>query len=276
MPDQIRRGYSIEVTTPSSGYDDELLKFHLEQASALLPGPDYYSVLRWIHEIVKPANYVEIGVRQGDSLRAALPDTTCVAVDPLPALAGPLPPRTQVFPITSDAFFQSYDLSSLIGAPRFSLAFIDGLHLFEQVLLDFINLEKLAGSESIIILHDCLPLDRVTSERIRTTHFYSGDVWKLPMCLKVHRPDLRLVTIRTAPTGLCLVGRMDPRSDLLSRNYAQYVAEYGPRNFNYYEGHPEQMPENIPNTFEAVSGWIDSLIRERDREAGPSHKSSAS
>src|ERR1022692_2164711 len=122
------------------------------------------------------------------------------------------------------------------------------------------------------ILHDCLPLDRITSERVRTTHFYSGDVWKLPMCPKVHRPDLRMVTIRTPPTGLCLVSRLDPGSDLLVRNYAEYVAEYTPLDFDYYKDHPEQMPENIPNTFAAVSGWIDSLIRERDPAVDRSHK----
>ncbi|HZL70643.1 MAG TPA: class I SAM-dependent methyltransferase [Candidatus Limnocylindrales bacterium] len=260
------------VVLPSSEYDDELLKIHLQQASEALPGPDYYTVLRWIHEILRPANYVEIGVRQGGSLRAALPDTTCIAIDPLPALAGPLPPRTHVLPITSDAFFESYNPCDLLGTPHFSLAFIDGLHLFEQVLWDFIHLERLAGSSSIIILHDCLPLDRITSERVRTTHFYSGDVWKLPMCLKVHRPDLRMVTIRTPPTGLCLVSRLDPGSDLLVRNYAEYVAEYTPLDFDYYKDHPEQMPENIPNTFAAVSGWIDSLIRERDPAVDRSHK----
>src|SRR5208283_2381968 len=73
--DGICRGYSISVVPPPSEYDDELLKVHLQQASDALPGPDYYTVLRWIHEVLRPANYVEIGVRQGDSLRAALPDT---------------------------------------------------------------------------------------------------------------------------------------------------------------------------------------------------------
>lgn len=269
MLDGICRGYSIGVIQPPPEYDDELLKVHLQQASKALPGPDYYTVLRWIHEILKPASYVEIGVRQGDSLRTALPDTTCIAVDPLPALVGPLPARTQVLPITSDTFFKSYDLSVLLGAPHYSLAFIDGLHLFEQTLLDFIHLERLASHSSIIMLHDCLPLDRVTAERVRTTHFYSGDVWKLPMCLTVHRPDLRLVTIRTAPTGLCLVGRLDPTSNLLEKGYTGYLAEYTPLDFDYYKDHPEQMPENIPNTFAAVSSWIGSLLQETGSGGGP-------
>jgi hypothetical protein len=266
---RIRCRYSIGVALLPSEYDQELLKVHLRQASDALPGPDYYTVLRWIHEILRPSNYVEIGVRQGDSLRAALPDSTCIAVDPTPALVGPLPPRTRLLPITSDTFFKSYDLCGLLGVSHFSLAFIDGLHLFEQALLDFIHLEKLARHSSIVMLHDCLPLDRITSERTRTTHFYSGDVWKLPMCLTVHRPDLRAVTIRTAPTGLCLVSRMDPSSSLLDRHYAEYVAEYTPLDFDYYRDNPEQMPESIPNTFAAVRSWIGSLLQETESGGGP-------
>jgi hypothetical protein len=248
------------VIPPPSEYDDELLQVHLRQASDALPGPDYYTVLRWVHEILRPATYVEIGVRRGDSLRVALPDTNCIAVDPVPALEGPLPLRTQILPITSDTLFESYDLSGLLGASHISLAFIDGLHLFEQALSDFIHLERLANRSSIIMLHDCLPLDRMTSDRTRTTHFYSGDVWKLPMCLTVHRPDLRLVTIKTAPTGLCLVSHMDSGSDLLNRNYAEYVAEYAPLDFDYYRDHPGKMPATIPNTFTEVRDWITSVL----------------
>jgi hypothetical protein len=261
--------YSIRMVSPPLEYDDELLKVHLQRASDALPGPNYYTVLGWIHEILRPANYVEIGTRRGDSLRAALPDTTCIAVDPMPALEGPLPPRTRVLPITSDTFFRSYDLSRLLGALHFSLAFIDGLHLFEQALLDFIHLEKHASRKSVVMLHDCLPLDRLTSERIRTTHFYSGDIWKLPMCLTVHRPDVHMVTIRTAPTGLCLVGRMDRKSDILDKRYPEYVAEYAPLDFDYYRDHPEQMPNTIPNTFNAVRGWIGSLLQETGSDGGP-------
>ena len=112
--------------------------------------------------------------------------------------------------MTSDSFFNTYDLAQVLRTPYFSLAFIDGLHLFEQALRDFIHLERFASHKSIILLHDCLPLDRATSDRIRTTHFYSGDVWKLPMCLKKHAQNLRIATIRTRPTGLCLVSHFDP------------------------------------------------------------------
>ena len=46
-----------------------------------------------------------------------------------------------IYELTSDEFFARYDLSELLGGPV-ELAFIDGLHLFEQVLRDFVNLER--------------------------------------------------------------------------------------------------------------------------------------
>jgi Methyltransferase domain len=256
------------ASTPPE-YDDELLRLHLEEAAAALPGPDYYTVLRWIHQLVQPTTYVEIGVRQGESLRAALPDTRCVAVDPTPALTGALPSDTRVFPMTSDSFFDTHNLAEIIDSPHFSLAFIDGLHLFEQALRDFIHLERFADRKSIILLHDCLPLDRVTSERTRTTHFYSGDVWKLTMCLKTHGQTLRMATIRTGPTGLCLVSNFDPNHPGLPERYDAYLTEFLPLGFDDYRKHPERMPDMYANSFEAVRDCLAYLMTGVSR-GGPS------
>src|SRR6266853_5345269 len=121
---------------PPASFDDDLHHERLAQVARLLPGPDYYTVLRWIHEILKPTNYLEIGVRRGDSLRLKLPDTTGIGVDPEPALKGETPPKTHLFSMTSNEFFQRHRLSELIGTSCLALAFIDGLHLFEQALQD--------------------------------------------------------------------------------------------------------------------------------------------
>jgi hypothetical protein len=193
-------------------------------------------------------------------LRAALPKTKCVGIDPEPTVEGTLPPDTRVFSMTSDRFFESYNLAEVLGAKNFSLAFIDGLHLFEQALTDFIHLERFAARRSIIMIHDSLPLDRATSDRVRTTHFYSGDVWKLVMCLKARRKDLRLTTIRTGPTGLCLISRLDPHSDILARDFDRVVAEYLPLDFRDYEGRSHQMPDTVENSFAAVQCSIAGLL----------------
>ncbi len=170
--------------------------------------------------------------------------------------------------MTSDTFFNTHDLAEVLRTPHFSLAFIDGLHLFEQALRDFIHLERFASHKSIILLHDCLPLDRVTSERIRTTHFYSGDVWKLPMCLKKHGQDLRIATIRTGPTGLCLVSHFNPGVRALRDPYDAYLAEYLSLSFDDYRKHPEQMPNTWGNSFEAVRACIAHLFQ-KEPPGGP-------
>jgi hypothetical protein len=244
----------------TSPYDDALRDTHIAQAAAALPGPDYYTVLGWIHQILRPATYVEIGIRHGDSLRAALPETRCVGIDPEPTVNAPLPPDTGVFAMTSDSFFADYNLAEVLGQPNFSLAFIDGLHLFEQALLDFIHLERFASRRSIIMIHDSLPLDRATSDRVRTTHFYSGDIWKLAMCLKARRQDLRLTTIRTGPTGLCLISRLDPDSDVLVRSFDEVVSEYVALDFKDYKDRSQQMPHTVENDYAAVRSCIAGLL----------------
>ena len=241
-------------------FDNELLKEHLALAAERLPGPDYYTILRWIHERLRPANYVEIGIRKGDSLRLALNETRCIGVDPVPCMPEPLPENMNVFTMTSDEFFKSQHLPDLIEAPAFSLAFIDGLHLFEQALRDFINLERFASSESIVMLHDCLPLDALSADRTRTTHFYSGDVWKLTMCLKIHRPDLMMKMIRTPPTGLCLVGNLDPHSQRLNLNYDGYVSEYLPLSYADFDARRGDMPASIGNTREEVTACVAQML----------------
>src|SRR5215831_15245959 len=131
------------------------LLHHWRQVSRTLPGPDHLTVLRWIRAALQPPNYVEIGVRWGHSLRASSPGTRCIGIDPHPRLIRRPRPNIRIFPMTSDAFFESYNLAEVLEEPHFSLAFIDGLHLFEQAYTDFMNLERFAGPDSVIVLHDC-------------------------------------------------------------------------------------------------------------------------
>ena len=232
---------------------------HVESAKRALPGPGYRAVLVWIHRALKPSSYLEIGVNKGESLRAARPETICVGIDPMPMLDTPPDARTRLFRMTSDEFFASQHLPQLLGRDHFSLAFIDGLHLFEQALLDFIHLERFAGKDSVIILHDCLPLDSATSDRTRTTEFYSGDVWKLALCLRETRPDLQMVIVPTAPTGLCIVSGLDPASTVLEREYERCLAAYLSLTFDDYRTRASHMPPAIANTKAAVMSYVGGL-----------------
>jgi hypothetical protein len=235
--------------------DPEQLSAHLAETQRRFPGPAYYQVLATIHAHLRPANYVEIGVDQGISLAQALPQTRCIGVDPEPKIDRALP-NAEIHELTSDEFFARHDLGELLGGPV-ALAFIDGLHLFEQVLTDFINLEAHAGPDTVVLLHDCIPLDEATASRERTTDFYSGDVWKATMALKQHRPELEMAIVPTLPTGLCMVRGLDSDGRGLERGLPAITAEYRDLGFDHYLAHQDEMPEQIANTERDVQAWLD-------------------
>ncbi|HXT68235.1 MAG TPA: class I SAM-dependent methyltransferase [Vicinamibacterales bacterium] len=237
-------------------FDFNERKIHLFHAMRTLRGPNYLAVLKWIHEALAPANYVEIGVNEGDSLQAAALPTRCVAIDPCPAASFAAPPGTRLFTMTSNEFFLRHDLRGLLDDQPFSLAFIDGLHLFEQALLDFVNLERYAGPGSVILLHDCVPLNADTSSRTRTTHFYSGDVWKTTLCIRELRPDLQMAIVPTSPTGLCIVSGLDPRSTLLAESYDACTAAFRDLTFDDYRMRMRQMPPAIGNNQPAITAHL--------------------
>jgi hypothetical protein len=169
-------------------------------------------------------------VFDGDVLALAEPGTRVTGVDPAPR-----PPsrrayaaETQIHTMTSDAYFAGLaaERPDQPVAADIDMAFIDGLHLFEQVLQDFINVERHCHPGSVVLLHDTLPVAPAVAARQRRTSYWCGDVWKMLPCLRQYRPDLHLLTIPTVPSGLTLVRGLDRQSRVLSRNYRRAVAEY--------------------------------------------------
>lgn len=189
---------------------------HTALAKLRWPGPNYRTWLAWLHQHLQPSVYVEIGVEAGHSLVLAQPNTRVIAIEPMP-VGDPLrhcQAHGQLFALSSADFFAG-PANTQLAESGFDLAFIDGDHRFESVLDDFIALERYANPSSVVLLHDTLPLSESTSGSERYTGFYSGDAWKIVPCLRVLRPDLRLTTLPTAPTGLTIVTGLDPESHLL-------------------------------------------------------------
>ncbi|MBN2528911.1 MAG: hypothetical protein JXR76_21150 [Deltaproteobacteria bacterium] len=56
------------------------------KARAMMSGMEYLDMLSRIHNELKPATYVEIGVCRGHSLVLAQADTQTVAIDPNPQI----------------------------------------------------------------------------------------------------------------------------------------------------------------------------------------------
>jgi hypothetical protein len=191
-----------------------------------LPGDDYLAWLAKLHAALRPRTYLEIGVDKGRSLVLAKPPTRVVGVDPDPRIDESLEAETHVFSETSDTFFSCARLDSFLNGRALDLAFIDGLHLFEQVLKDFMNIESHSSQYSIILIHDTFPLDEPTQRRARSTAFYTGDVWKAVLVLMHYRPDLEIITVATPPTGLTIVTGLDPSSRVLAGCYDEAVKRY--------------------------------------------------
>jgi len=224
-------------------------------ASMRFPGPSYYEVLQWLHEGLKPGSYFEIGVCRGESLRLAMPPTIAVGIDPMPEVDQCWRTKTHIVPMASADFFARHRLREFFGADLFSLAFVDGSHHFEQVIDDIFQLESFAGPESIIAVHDTIPLDEKTAARRRCTNFYTGDVWKVVPFLKKYRPDLDLVTILTAPSGLTLIRRLNccrTRSPVEMKA----IREFQELPWEHYKQHRHEFLETIKNARNDVEGWL--------------------
>jgi tetratricopeptide (TPR) repeat protein len=235
---------------------------HYLLASIDLPGPPYTALLGEIHRALAPRTYVEIGIASGRSLERVLPATRVVGIDPAPRIARPLPPSAQVFAMPSDEYFATRDVQSDVGGPV-ELAFIDGAHVFEQALRDFINIERNSTRDSTILLHDCYPLTRETAEREQRTVFWSGDVWRLVLILKKYRPELTISTVAAAPTGLCVVRGLDPASRVLAERHDAIVEEFMAIDYNVLEqGDKAALLNLVPNDPERMLALLGGTPRQ--------------
>jgi hypothetical protein len=178
-------------------------------------------------------------------------------VDPDPAIQFELSPNTRVYKETSDHFFATHDVRAELGGLDLDLAFIDGLHYFDYALRDFINLERLCGRGSTILVHDCFPLDRASAQRERRSGFWSGDVWRLVVLLKKHRPDLRIHTIPAAPTGLVVIRGLDPSSRVLADQLERLIAEYLALDYGYLREDRAGKLNLVANDWDAVRRLFD-------------------
>jgi hypothetical protein len=183
----------------------------------------YRDFLKCVHELLEPPTYFEIGIRHGDSL--ALARSASVGIDPRLRLRTALPSGVALFEETSDEYFDRPDPLEPFGGRPISLAFIDGMHLIEYALRDFVNVERHAGWTSVVVFDDVLPRAAEEASRKRHTRVWTGDVYKISAILARHRPDLACLHVGTEPTGLLLVLGLDPQSSLLDERYDDIVLE---------------------------------------------------
>jgi hypothetical protein len=206
-------------------------------ARARHQGRNYLKVLAGLHALKRPQTYLEVGTATGKTL--AIARCASVAIDPRFRLDRDVrrgKPACHLYEMTSDAFFAAEDPSALFGRP-IDLAFIDGLHHYEFALRDFMNIEAHCRPDSLIALHDCLPVDSHMARRDARDrslaawssypNAWAGDTWKAIWILQRYRPDLSIFAFDAPPSGLVVVTHLDPASSELKQRYEEAIRAAG-------------------------------------------------
>ncbi|HET9780088.1 MAG TPA: class I SAM-dependent methyltransferase [Propionibacteriaceae bacterium] len=183
------------------------------------PTMSRHMFLQMLHEKTRPRTYLEIGIRTGNSL--ALSRTRSIGVDPFFTIDKQIHCDVQLVRATSDDFFAGDEpLAHFAGVPV-DLAFIDGMHLSEFALRDFINIEPLMADTGVVVFDDVLPRNGLEAARDRKTESWAGDVYKVIEMLRRRRPDLVVLLVNTANTGTAVVLGVDQASTILKDAYPE-------------------------------------------------------
>ena len=216
-----------------------------EEEEAVKGDRPTHELLAEIHAVLEPRFYLEIGVETGASL--ALARCPAIGIDPEPRLGFELPPTARIVRLTSDDFFDPASGQRLDAPP--DLVLIDGMHLFEFALRDFINVERIAAPHTLILIDDVLPAHPAQASRVRRTRNWAGDVWKIQRVLFKKRPDLFLQTVNTGAMGLLLVAGLNPGDRTLWDDYNTIV------------GGSRKLPEPTPDILGRKGAWKKNDVR---------------
>lgn len=219
----------------------------------------YLDVLAELHAGLRPKAYLEIGVRNGHSL--ALASCPALGIDPAPDLKAPLPPSARVVTMNSDDFFEHEQAALAALAP--DLVFIDGMHLSEFAMRDFMHVERLLGPRTVVVIDDVLPNHAAQASRDRRTRVWTGDVWRLLAALRRHRPDLGICVLDTAPSGMAVIAGLDAGQRALWQQYNPLVRQaqeaIGPPPQDVLERRGATQPSGKP-----LARLIELLVAFRD------------
>ncbi len=182
---------------------------------------DYLKIMQRIHTEHRPKLYLEIGVANGYSLQLAR--CPSIGIDPAFEINCTQHFPTSLFKSTSDGFFANQRLCENRLAQGIDLAYIDGMHLAEYVVRDFINVEKWSSPGGVIVLDDVLPEQIEMADRDRHFNAWTGDIYKLIPILAQYRPDLNVRVVEAYAAsyrkGLAIITNLDPASTVLDENF---------------------------------------------------------
>jgi hypothetical protein len=226
-----------------------------------------YEFLGGVHERLTPRSYLEVGINDGRSL--ALSRSRTIGVDPAFKIVVEVACDVQLVKEKSDDFFARPNPLEWFPNGAADLSFVDGMHLFEFALRDFMNAERLSEPSSVIVIDDVMPRSIDEAARDRHTLAWTGDVYKVGQVLERYRPDLTVIAANTKPTGVLLVTGLDPSSTVLTDKYDEIIAEY-------VRDDPQDVPDDLMHRRHAAdpdallaSGVWQELVKARDERRRP-------
>jgi tetratricopeptide (TPR) repeat protein len=112
----------------------------------------------------------------------------------------------ELFYITSDSFFKN-NAALLFHSEKIDVAFVDGLHMYEQTYQDVLNILDHLNDSGVILVHDCNPPTHASAAPARSWEeaemmnlpgwdgMWCGDVWKSIVHLRAVRDDLNIFVL---------------------------------------------------------------------------------
>ncbi|MAT39159.1 MAG: hypothetical protein CL946_06110 [Ectothiorhodospiraceae bacterium] len=181
---------------------------------------------------VRAETYLEIGVKKGQCFLNIFAPSK-IGVDPefkIPAqrklstaVQNPTNVTNRYYEITSDEFFEKH--ADRVLTSGIDVAFVDGLHTYQQSYTDVTNVLKHLNDGGVIVMHDCnptsevaaLPADSIKDVRLMDipgwTGDWCGDVWKAVAMLRSQHEDIR-VFVLDCDFGLGIVSKGTPKAVL--------------------------------------------------------------
>lgn len=162
-----------------------------------------YEFLAMLHRELKPRGYLEIGVRYGDSLKLA--NCPAIGIDPVRTVRA-LRSNESHWTMTSDEFFSRDWVSGYLAGFEIDLIYVDGMHLYEYALRDFINVARYANERTVVVFDDTHPYNSAIATRAQPPGDWTGDVWKtMDIIQNASRLELSTAQVDVSPTGAFVV-----------------------------------------------------------------------
>ena len=225
-----------------------------------MPGPSYRDVLGYVHQVLAPKTYLEIGVETGATLRLAQSAELAVGIDPnlVAVRKSEIKGQVRLYETTSDEFFTAHTCASVFDGRPLDLAFIDGMHRFEYAIRDFCNVESWSNPNTVVVLHDVLPVHPIVAERERQTKFWVGDTWKVLWLLVERRQDLTISVIPTPPSGLAIIRGLNREHKCDPAHFGNTIEHYA--GLTYPSLEPGTWPGHLRLVANTRAGWNSALF----------------